>query len=179
MQDLHVRSRPEYAALVESLLELHDLIRKGLCDSADADEVRDRMDHPWAKLTDEERRRIDGMSADLYTLGPESPIQHARENRFISNELSAKLAPLIMNRAWDRVLDLLREAPSEISWDLAAQYRAEAYAKLGEESIAKRFLAEAWRLNPQLPDLQFVDAGIRGIFPESAHLPSTPSQSTL
>jgi len=74
---------------------------------------------------------------------------------------------------------LLRETPGEISWDLAAQYRAEAYAKLGEESIVKRFLAEAWRLNPQLPDLQFVDAGIRGIFPESAHLPSTPSQSTL
>jgi hypothetical protein len=154
---------PEYASLADLLLSLHDLIRIGQGDSTEADEIRDRMDDSWTKISDLERQRIDGMSADLYTLGAESPIQHADRNRYISVELSAKLAPLMFKREWDTVLDSLRQIPGEISWDLAAQYRAEAYAKLGVGAVAKRFLAEAWRLNPTLPDLQFVDAGIRGI----------------
>jgi hypothetical protein len=173
------QSKSEYDFLVESMLTLHDLIRAGQCDGAAADDVRDQMDHPWTKLTDDQRARIDGMSADLYTLGPDSPIRHADKDRYISAELSTKLGALFMARKWDEILTLLRESPEQISWDLAAQYRAEAYAKLGEEAVAKRFLAEAWRLNPQLPDLRFVDAGIRGIFVASDSTPPATQPSTL
>jgi len=163
MSDKQFQSNPDYISIVTSLTELHRLIRDGHCDSAEADELRDQMDTPWDRLTRQEQTRIDGISADLYTLSDDSPIKHSDRVRYISDAMSEKLAPLILSRSWERVLDLLRESPGEISWDLAAQYRAEAYAKLGDGEIAKKFLAEAWRLNPQLPDLQFVDAGIRGI----------------
>ncbi len=157
------RSNPSYVTYVELLHRLHALIQAGKGDDAEADEVRDQMDAPWYGMDSEEISRVRGISADLYTLGPDSPIKHSDRERYITDAMSAKLAPLVLSRSWDRVLDELRQSPGEISWDLAAQYRAEAYAKLGEGEIAKKFLAEAWRLNPQLPDLQFVDAGIRGI----------------
>ncbi len=163
MNTTQFQSNPAYTKLVELLHELHKLMRNGKGDSDEADQVRDQMDAPWYKLDSAERARFDGMSADLYTLESKSPIQHANSDRFIEKELSGRLALLIMAREWDRVLELLRESPEKVSWDLAAQYRAEAYAKLGDGTTAKKFLAEAWRLNPKLPDLAFVDAGIRGI----------------
>jgi hypothetical protein len=162
MSSAKFQSNPEYVKLVELLHQLHILMRDGK-DDEEGDRVRDAMDPLWYKLSAEEQDRIGGMSADLKTLESESPIKHSERERYITDAMSAKLAPLVLSRYWDRVLDELRESPGEISWDLAAQYRAEAYAKLGEGEIAKKFLAEAWRLNPQLPDLQFVDAGIRGI----------------
>ena len=139
MQTTTESATPEYASLSDLLLSLHDLIRIGQGDSTEADDIRDQMDAPWTRISDLEGRRMDGMSADMYTLGAESPIQHADRNQYISIELSAKLAPLIFERDWDAVLDSLRQIPGEFSWDLAAQYRAEAYVKLGFGAVAKRF----------------------------------------
>lgn len=170
-------SNPAFHTSVELLERLHVLMRDDK-DDEEGDRLREQMESPWFAMDDSEQDLVRAMSADLKTLEPDSPIKHANRDRFISDDLSAKMAPLILNRQWDQVLDLLRETPAEISLDLAAQYRAEAYAKLGEESIAERFLAEAWRLNPKLPDLQFVDAGIRGIFPEATTVPSVIPQST-
>jgi len=157
------RANPNYVMYVDLLHRLHALIQAGKGDDGEADEVRDEMDAPWNGMDSEEILRVRGISSDLYTLGPDSPIRHSERERYITDAMSARLAPLVLSRSWNRVLDELREFSGEISWDLAAQYRAEAYAKLGEGDVAKKFLAEAWRLNPQLPDLQFVDAGIRGI----------------
>lgn len=43
----------EYAAL---LGRLHELDRRGAADSAEADELRERMDPLWSELSDEEQR---------------------------------------------------------------------------------------------------------------------------
>ena len=78
-----------YLATVRGLRELHELTATGRLDSPEADAVRDATDAPWEALTEEEKRRISGLSEDLYSitdlahtavkeLNPQAqPFQHA------------------------------------------------------------------------------------------------------
>lgn len=161
MSEAMFQDNPAYLESVNLLHRLHELMRDGK-DDEEGDRVREAMEAPWYKLSDEEQDRLGAISADLKTLEPASPIRHVEGPRYIEESMFQALAPLTLAGEWEQVLRLLRESPEKVSWDVAARYRAEAYAKLGEGATAERFLAEAWRLNPKLPDLAFVDAGIRG-----------------
>src|SRR5271166_6101821 len=57
-----------YLATVRGLRELHELTATGRLDSPEADAVRDATDAPWRALTEEEKRRISGLSEDLYSI---------------------------------------------------------------------------------------------------------------
>src|SRR5262249_43327769 len=50
------------------LMRVHDLIAEEQGDSEEADSIRDRMEAPWQAMSREERKRMEGLSADLYTL---------------------------------------------------------------------------------------------------------------
>ena len=65
------------------LRQLHTSIRSGAGESAAADEVRDRMDRPWAMLTSAEQELTRFLSADLYDLAkqpaPPESLKTARQ----------------------------------------------------------------------------------------------------
>src|SRR5689334_5220880 len=57
-----------YLAIVRGLRELHRLRISGHEDSPEADAVRDATDLPWEGLTEEEKKRLSGLSEDLYSV---------------------------------------------------------------------------------------------------------------
>ena len=57
-----------FLAIVRGLRELHELTKAGLLDSPAADAVRDATDAPWEALTEVEKKRIAGLSEDLYSI---------------------------------------------------------------------------------------------------------------
>jgi hypothetical protein len=59
----------EYRQVVRGYLRLHQLDVEGRDESPEADLVRDSLDLPWQSLTDREKERIQGLSADLFDLG--------------------------------------------------------------------------------------------------------------
>jgi hypothetical protein len=61
-------SSSHYFRFQELLKKLQDLMAAGEGDSPAADSVRDEMDALWPQLTEDEGRRLRGLSADLYAL---------------------------------------------------------------------------------------------------------------
>lgn len=134
------RGNANYVEYVGLLLQLHDLIRRGLCDSEQADELRDRMDAPWYRLDKQEIARVDALSADLSTLKPDPPIQHPEEGGVQSEETRRTLKTLSDEGAWEKLLEFLRSNPSQVSASLAAFQRGHCWLELGEVEAAILFL---------------------------------------
>src|SRR5262245_56318392 len=97
-----------YQESIRLLRELHFLMAEGKGDTEEADRVRDLMDDHWYHLSPQEVRRIEGLSADLYTLvDPPPPPQQL--TRAEVDEFDRRAGAAWNNREWDRVLELLRE----------------------------------------------------------------------
>jgi len=64
------QEKPAFVEYVELLNQLHVLIDRGLGESVEADVIRDRMDEPWMRLTNEEIAEIDRLSAKPRSPGP-------------------------------------------------------------------------------------------------------------
>ncbi len=58
----------DYRVIVRGIRELHRLTLEGMDESPEADAVRDAMDTPWEALSESERMRVNGLSADLYSI---------------------------------------------------------------------------------------------------------------
>jgi tetratricopeptide (TPR) repeat protein len=134
----------EYARL---LRELHSLIAQGTGDTDEAEQIRDLMDDPWNQLSEQDVRRVRGLSADLYTLhDPVAPQQHLDQQEIEEfNHLSGTAAK---NNDWDRVLELLREHPHALSPDTVAYIRAVSWDNFGDLETALVFLRKAVSLSP-------------------------------
>ena len=52
---------------------LHELYLLGQNDSPEADRIRDVMDGPWARLSDQERLELDALSVRLYEKSERAP----------------------------------------------------------------------------------------------------------
>ena len=69
-----INTSSNYLAIVRGLRELHQLRPAGREDSAEADAVRDATDTAWEGLTKVEKKRLSGLSEDLYSVSdPERP----------------------------------------------------------------------------------------------------------
>jgi tetratricopeptide (TPR) repeat protein len=136
---------------VELLLELHRLMKAGQSESAEADRIRDYMEAPWYQLDELEVARLGGMSADLYTLEPDSPIIHP--NVITTKEEGFYKALEEFHRAgdFDGLLALLRDKPQCMEASEAAFERGLAYASLGEHQASVLFFDEVLRLRPEQP----------------------------
>jgi tetratricopeptide (TPR) repeat protein len=132
-----------YQQFAELLRKLHRVMSEGGGDSPEADAIRDEMDGPWYALSEEEQRRARGLSADLYTLEPESPIVHPKESGIFVSDLAEKIRAARDVRNFDRVLELLRDNPEKISADRAGMLRALCYEQLGDVESSVLFLQGA------------------------------------
>src|SRR5438105_3018253 len=94
-----------YRESVKLLRELHFLMAAGKSETDEADRVRDLMDDHWYQLSPQEIRRIEGLSADLYTLvDPPLPPQQLDQREI--DEFNQPSATAAKNNDWDRVLEL-------------------------------------------------------------------------
>jgi len=130
----------EAAAL---LLELHYLMEQGKSETDEANEVRDRMEANWEKLDDVKRARIRGLSADLYSLGDDSPIVHPPGSHVRTERASKELTEAELREDWDSQLEFLRINPDEVGADLAAYIRGFCWTKLGLREVGMLFLERA------------------------------------
>ena len=133
-----------YSRFVELVRSLHSLIAQGRCDSPEADSLREEMDQHARYLNESERERLDGLSADLYSLTG-NEIQEPGASPVGEPELRA---------AWetgdyDRLLVLLRRpAPFLAEHDLAFM-RGHCWAQAGDLETALLFYQRAHELRPQ------------------------------
>lgn len=140
------RSSRWLAEYVSHLVRLHRLIAKGSGDSEEADAVRDQMDHPWRKLTEEEVQLIDGLSADLYRIH-EPPIESCTKDQAIVGPILAALK----TEEWSRALDLVRTHEQQIPSAVSSFWRGICCAGLGLFSAAGEFFGHAASLYPLEP----------------------------
>lgn len=140
---------PEYVKAETLLKELHRLISEGKGDSDEADAVREEMDEPWWKLTQEEQARLNGLSADLYMLQGAEVFEPLPQEERTRERLGAALKEAKDRRDWQQVLALLRKGPVYLSPDEIAFIRAEAYKELGHLDTALMFIDYAAMSKPQ------------------------------
>ena len=98
---------PSYVQSIQGLLQLHELTLKGEDESPEAEAIRDSLERPWIGLSEVERKRITGLSEDLYSVSEPSgePIS-------TNPQAQGKLMEAIEARQageWDKALqELLR-----------------------------------------------------------------------
>jgi tetratricopeptide (TPR) repeat protein len=132
----------EFDESVRLLLELHDLIAAGRGDDPEADTIRDLMEPPWYAMTEAQQQLVNGLSADLYTIG-KGPGTGERVS-LPTNEIER----LVADENWPAVLDLVRSKQELLPSDEAAFTRAVAWMHLGQSEVALRFFRELERLRP-------------------------------
>lgn len=124
------------------LLELHGLMTAGRGESDEADAVRDRMDAPWARLRRDELRLVDGLSADLYSLGVN---RDATSATTANQSAFREFERAVSERDWPTVLEVIRANEEQLDAHTVAFLRAVCWAHLGEPDVALLFLAESAR----------------------------------
>lgn len=61
-------TRPAYVESIRGLLRLHALTQNGGDETPEADAIRDGLERPWYELSEPEKKRITGLSEDLYSI---------------------------------------------------------------------------------------------------------------
>jgi hypothetical protein len=142
------------------LRELHFLMAEGKSETDEADRVRDLMDEHWYQMSPEVIRRVEGLSADLYTLTDPLPPPRELTQQEIDefNQLSGTAA---RNHDWDRVLELLRDRPHPYPPDQVAFLRGRCWEHLGDLETARLFLERAVALSPDNADYRSALMGLR------------------
>ncbi|MGA7499165.1 MAG: hypothetical protein WBX00_20740 [Isosphaeraceae bacterium] len=136
-----------YLATVRGLRELHELTATGRLDSPEADAVRDATDAPWGALTEEEKRRISGLSEDLYSIT--DPAQTAVKEK--NPQSQARLVDVYQARQrgeWDRVFELLRRWGAYLDPSLLSYLRGATWVEAGDPATAAIFYKHASELQP-------------------------------
>ena len=137
-----------FSESVRLLRELHLLMVDGKGDSEAADQVRSAMEAPWRKLSAKERVRVEGLSADLYSIEEDQTPATAPADRG-----AAEFERAFASEDWDCALAILRGQQGASPGNVAA-WRGIAWSKLGYDDIAALFFAEAFRLQPRNIDFK-------------------------
>jgi tetratricopeptide (TPR) repeat protein len=139
--------RSAFREQLELLLRLHLEMNAGRAESMEADRIRDEMDVYWPRLTSSEIEQVEGLSADLYSIGVDRQAAGGSSSLDFANELVS----LTAREAWYEILNRVRaEEPSLLPRDVAYA-RGLCWAHLGEPRISIEFLNEAARLRPLAP----------------------------
>jgi tetratricopeptide (TPR) repeat protein len=138
---------PSYLAFARGLRELHRLALEGRDDSPEADAVRDATDGPWEALSETERRRLSGLSEDLYSIS--DPLEGELKT---NPQAEAKLVEAVTAREhgeWDRALEILRRWEKFFPPALVSNLRGTIWQEAGDPETAVIFCERAAELEPQ------------------------------
>ncbi len=139
---------PDYLAVARGVRELHKLTVTDQDESPEADAIRDAADGPWEGLSETERNRVRGLSADLYSISDPPSSEPLPTNP----QAQARLADAIEARArgeWDRALELLRRWAKYISPAVLSFQRGFIWNEAGDPETAVLFYEHARRLDPE------------------------------
>jgi len=137
---------PDYFQYETLLKELHRFIAAGLGDSDEAEAVREDMDAPEQRLTQDEIMRLNGLSADLYMLQDDEVYEKHGETR---EELRASLKSALDRHDHEAILSLLRKGTPFLTTGQVAALRGRCYAALGHLETALLFMHYALRHEPE------------------------------
>ncbi len=138
---------PNYRQVLRGYLRLHELTVEGRDESQDADAVRDSLDLPWHALTTGERERVQGLSADLFSIS--EPI--AGSPKEMNPQAQKNLAEAFEARRrgeWERALGLLRQCGNDIAPALLSYQRGLIWLDAGYPEVGAVFFEHAARLEP-------------------------------
>jgi tetratricopeptide (TPR) repeat protein len=135
-----------YTQYARGLARLHELIAANLDDSPEGDAVRGYLDGPWRLLTSTEKKRIDGLAEDLYSLS--DPVSQPRARNPQVQRKIDELFEAKRNREWDHALAILRRWHRYLDPVETAFLRGSIWAQAGDASIAALFLGHASQLAP-------------------------------
>jgi tetratricopeptide (TPR) repeat protein len=136
-----------FLATLRGLRELHELTKAGLLDSPAADAVRDATDAPWEALTEVEKKRIAGLSEDLYSITDPARTVIKESNP----QAQARLVDIVQARQggeWDRALELLRRWGDYLDPSLLSYLRGWTWLEAGDPATAAIFFEHAVQLQP-------------------------------
>jgi hypothetical protein len=130
---------PAFFVSVRLLLDLHELFLRGEAQGPEANAVRDTMERPWYDMTDDQQRRVEQLSADLYTIGERT------EGEPPGDDLRTSFDDAIGAEDWENVLTLLQEHPGLALPAKRSRLRAQAWEALGVPEAAAAFSEDARR----------------------------------
>lgn len=134
-----------YLLVLRGLHRLHAFDSQGRNEEPEADALRAQMEGPWHSLSEGEKKRLRGLSEDLYSIGR----PHLQE---LSREAQKKLLEALEARKeqeWDKALDLLRSWGKHLDPAGLAFLRGSVWSEAGDDATASLFLEEAARLEPE------------------------------
>lgn len=135
-----------YEFVLDGFRRLHELNRRGLNDSEEADAIRDLIDQPWHRLAPEDQQCIRGISADLHSIS-ESKDRGVKPLNPQASEGIAKSVEARRQGDWDESLRLLRRwsayfAPADLSFE-----RGQTLLASGDAQTAALFFEHAAQLD--------------------------------
>jgi tetratricopeptide (TPR) repeat protein len=129
------------------LLRLHVLTEAGQDDSPEADAIRDNLEHPWYVLSEAEKKRISGLSEDLYSIsepvGQPLPMNPQAQRKLLET-IEARQAG-----DWDNALELLRRWGTHLDPAVLSFLRGSVWQEAGDCDTAIPFYQHAARLAPR------------------------------
>lgn len=146
-RNMQTPGSPNYRQVLRGYLRLHQLTALDRDESLDADAVRDSLDLPWRALTADERTRVQGLSADLFSIsepiadGSKEMNPQAQKN--LAEALEAK-----QRGEWEPALGLLRRWSEHIAPALLSYLRGGIWLESGYPEVAVVFYEHAAKLEP-------------------------------
>lgn len=132
-------SSAPFLEYVRLLIQLHKLIQEGRDESEEGEAIRDEMDGPGNRLTEEEKNSIHQLSADLDAIG----------DRDVAEKRDATIGEHVTNAIksndWMTLLNLLQEHALHVSPATRARLRGDAWLALGLPVAACLFYQDAIR----------------------------------
>lgn len=136
------------------LRQLHALNAIDALDSAEADDIREKMDAAWKELSVEDRALLRGLSADLYSLTDEEIL---RSDVYL-NEISLMQAARREYEVgdWISLLDTLRAIANKFPRSVVAYMRGRCWSEMGRPEPAYWFFDLAHQLDPSQPNYELL-----------------------
>jgi tetratricopeptide (TPR) repeat protein len=136
----------DYLESIRGLHQLHALTVAGKDEGPEADMVRARLEGPWWRLSDVQKKRITGLSEDLYSISEpptEAEPMNPQAQRKLVEALDARQA-----KDWDKALDLLRRWGRYLEPALLSYLRGTIWMQAGDYSTATLFFQHAAEREP-------------------------------
>lgn len=138
-------SSPSYQAVVRALLQIHRLTLDGQDESEEAEALRESMNEPWESLSEVEKKRVTGLSKDLYEIS-DGPAQAPEP---MNPQAQGKLNDAYEARGqgeWDRAFELWRRWGKYVPAPLLSYLRGTVWREAGDTVTAAVFFEHASQL---------------------------------
>lgn len=142
-----------YRSYIPNVLRMYVFMDAGMFDTDEADVVREEMVEPWYALSQEERKRMDGLVMDL------NELRKCRQSNFPAPPMTEKhqqeglvrireVYELKKAGKYDEALEHLRKWQSVIMPQFVWHFRGDCWNDMDVPEVAVEFHREATRLDP-------------------------------